>query len=237
MLDLLLPRYCTLCGCDAAGVVCAACAIDLAERWEGPYCDACGRGKAGDAECVACGGRGHGAVDATVRLGEYDPPTRRLLLEAKFRRRPEVAAWLGARLGGAAARRGVGADVVVPLPLHRRRLIARGYNQCEHLARGAAGVLGLPVARPIVRDRATAVQSRQTSVAGRRANVRDVFLLPDPAAVAGRRVLLVDDILTTGATLRSAARCLRGGNPTAIIAAVAAVATMDTHREAEELDA
>jgi competence protein ComFC len=98
-------------------------------------------------------------------------------------------------------------DVVVPVPLHWARQWTRGYNQAELLARFVAGELGLPCERLLRRRRRTAQQA-MLEVAERRKNVRGVFAPARGSRAAGHHVLLVDDVLTTGATLGEAARTL-----------------------------
>ncbi|MFS8544243.1 MAG: ComF family protein, partial [Limnochordales bacterium] len=99
-------------------------------------------------------------------------------------------------------------DAVVPVPLHAQRLAERGFNQAELLARPVAHYCGRPLLRHVLeRVRPTAAQARMP-VGGRRANVRGAFRVRAAAALAGKRLLLVDDVLTSGETAGEAARVL-----------------------------
>ena len=102
------------------------------------------------------------------------------------------------------------ADLIVPLPLHPRRLRARGFNQSELIAAKLAEILAIPVLpRALRRKRNTPFQIKARTRAGRARNVKGAFVAPEQDLVRGKRVLLIDDTITTGATLTEAARVLR----------------------------
>jgi ComF family protein len=132
---------------------------------------------------------------------------------------------LAETLGGAVARRwervGTGAQVVVPVPVHAERERQRGYDQAALIGAVAARQLGLPMARALERERATVAQF-ELGRDERAANVAGAFRLRDreaeARAVAGRWVLLIDDVVTTGATLAACATALRLGGATAVSA-------------------
>jgi ComF family protein len=158
-----------------------------------------------------------------VRLSVYAEPLRSLIhamkyhgrwwvsgdLAERLRRKPEISALLAR------------ADIVTSVPLHWRRQVQRGFNQSELIARSLERA---KFRRVLVRLVPTPPQSLQDSRASRMMNLRDAFALVRPATVAGKHVVLVDDVMTTGATLRSAARALQAGRPSSISAVVVAVA-------------
>lgn len=200
--------------------VCPACAARLAPRLGG-YCPCCGQlgpdPQAAPVVCLDCRRQGR-SWDGLAFHGPYEDLLRELVLGFKFHGRlgqGRLLAGLAAETyGRAAARTGEGAldpagpDLLVPVPLHPRRLAWRGFNQSLELSRLLAARLSRPVQpAALVRIRDTTPQSRLPG-AERRANIAGAFAA-DPACVAGRSVLLVDDVMTTGATVDVAARALR----------------------------
>jgi ComF family protein len=136
----------------------------------------------------------------------------------KYAPRPSIARPLGQLLRQAGAGLLADVDLIVPVPLHRRRERARGFNQAEALAR----TLGPPVCLALRRRVDTPAQVT-VSGAGRRDNVRRAFALERASArLCGRSVALVDDVLTTGATLAACAHALQGAGPLRIVALTAA---------------
>ena len=115
-------------------------------------------------------------------------------------------------------------DVVVPVPLHRLRQIGRGYNQAEVVARRLASRCRKKLARPVVRLRNTESQTNMPSATQREQNMRDAFALLEDRHVRGKHVVVVDDVMTTGATLRAVAQALRPARPASLCAVVLAVA-------------
>ena len=116
-------------------------------------------------------------------------------------------------------------DLLVPVPLHWRRRLQRGYNQSELLCQGIGQIMGRPVnTRAVVRHRYTHQQSLQTS-ADREENVKDAFRLRRPEDIQGKHILLVDDVLTTGATLASCCDALKQANNLKISVATLSIAS------------
>ncbi|GAB2665845.1 ComF family protein [Arenimonas aestuarii] len=203
----LLPWRCLVCTDPGAGGVdlCLACRHDL--PWNRSACARCGLPLPRPAaRCGRC--LGSPPIQASTRaVFRYSPPLDRLLLRLKFH--GDLAA--GRLLAALLAEDLAGAPrpaALVPIPLHRRRLRQRGYDQALELARPLAGVLALPLlADGLQRARATAPQS-ELDARARRRNVRGAFQV-SPGITLPAHVALFDDVMTTGATLAEAARQLR----------------------------
>ncbi len=210
-LDLVYPALCAACGArlDAGrrDPLCGACWTAI-ERVTPPLCDACGAPFAvAVAACGACA-EDRPPWEWARAAGAYRGPLREALHALKFEGRRAVARPLGALLADAAGLPPLaGFDALVPVPLVPARERERGFNQSALLCEPLAAATGLPVRVGWLRRvRATRAQSELDATA-RRTNVRGAFRAT--AAVAGRAVLLVDDVLTTGATAAECTRALR----------------------------
>ncbi|MDP6708581.1 MAG: ComF family protein [Alphaproteobacteria bacterium] len=213
-LDLLLPPQCLNCRgpVDRQGLLCAAC-------WQGiafiapPYCACCGLpfayDEGPDAVCGGCAARAPAFARARAAM-VYDDASRALVLGFKHGDRLEAGAPFGRWLARAGAELLADAELIVPVPLHRWRLWRRRYNQAAVLAQALARASGLEVLPDLlIRRRATASQ-HGLSRSERRRNVSGAFAIKQGRSerLGGACVILVDDVLTTGATVEAAARTL-----------------------------
>jgi ComF family protein len=229
-LDLLLPPTCATCDAtvDAPGLLCADCFV-ATDFVTDPCCARCGAPFAYAAQgglsrqCRQCE-RAPPLYDRARGALRYDAQARRMVFPFKYGDRTELASALAplmARAGAALLR---DATLLVPVPLHRGRLRARRYNQAAMLARALGRLAGKPVAADaLVRLRATRPLHTLAGEARAR-EVTDAFAVrPSRAArVMGARVLLVDDLLTSGSTANACTLALRDAGATGVDVLVAA---------------
>jgi ComF family protein len=201
--DLLFPPQCALCG--AGGVrLCVAC-IDALMPADGRRCDSCWTPLARGDVCRQCTERP--PAFASIRSAYVmDGGARRLAHELKYEGITSLAAPMALLMSECAAVDG--ADLIVPVPLHRSRERARGYNQASELGKHLAAPCAVAFdRRALRRTRATAPLAKTMHREERRAIVAGAFRA-DTARVEGRSIMLVDDVVTTGATLDVCAEAL-----------------------------
>lgn len=150
---------------------------------------------------------------------------QRIIHQLKYKGRKDVGIWLGEEYGRILRDSGFfsGIDLIIPVPLHKKKLMQRGYNQSDQFAIGLSKALKVPVENKLlVRTRATATQTRKGRYE-RWKNVEDLFTLVRPEQISGAHILLVDDVITTGATLESCIMALSSSSGVRIsVAAIAA---------------
>lgn len=216
---------------------CVLCQADLGEESDSPVCPVCWDGMTFApglrrcSECARpmagagsiCSGCVAGAAFGKVwALGPHIGPLREAIHHLKFGGREDLALMLGERLG---AEIKAPYDFLVPVPLHRSRLRERGYNQAELVALGMRKIQNIPVsARTLVRLRDTGHQAKLDR-ASRHRNLDGAFGMRGPIPWRGKSILLVDDVLTTGATASAVAQLLRASGAAAVNLAVLAVST------------
>ena len=152
---------------------------------------------------------GLAGYDFAYSFGYYEGPLRKMIHHFKYGGAAVLAGPLG-ELMVRALPLDLQVDMIVPVPLHWRRKMWRGFNQCELLARPLESRLRVPLVRAIRKTRHTETQASSTP-AQRRSNLTGVFVLAAENIVEGKRVLLVDDVLTTGATVTMCSALLRRG--------------------------
>jgi len=220
--DVVFPPVCHSCNATLPrgdSIACPSCfrAILLVDEWDDAYREAFA--KLNEEKTVA--------DFVAAWYFERDGPLRALMHRLKYGGMTSIGAEFGRVLGERIREAGLGgSDMVVPLPLHASRMRERGFNQCEHIARGVSAVTGSPLRTGVLRRTRFTPSQTPLGHGERRENVRDAFALPPHAlrAVGGRTVLLVDDVVTTGATMRSCAGALHRAGARAVIACAVAIA-------------
>ena len=230
VLDLLLPPNCLTCDApvDLPGQFCPECFRITAFVTE-PFCQSCGvpfiHAAQGGPERICPSCRAHPPEFDRARAAlRYDFQARRVVLPFKHGDRTETAqalARLMARSGAALLQH---AELLVPVPLHRRRLVARRYNQSALLALALARLARLPaVTDALLRVRATASLGDRSAAERVAILAGAVAVRPGRAGrLSGRRVLLIDDVMTSGATANACARVLKEVGATTVDVLVAA---------------
>jgi competence protein ComFC len=212
LLAVVFPSACPACGRllghPGRGPLCEPCWATLPRH----HAVACRCGLPllpGRSTCGRCR-RGRQPFAAGASLGPYEGALRVVLHELKYGGRRRAACPLADALLEEPAVRALVAtsDVIVPVPLHPRRLRERGYNQSALLADAIARRVGRPACSDALVRRLDTAPQAGLSAAARRRNVRGAFAVRRKACVAGRTVTLVDDVLTTGATALACARQL-----------------------------
>lgn len=189
--ELLFPRKCVFCG-------------QILTRNESGLCRGCRTETPEYAEHRQI----HGLDDCCV-VWYYQDAVRESLLRFKFHNRPDYAGVFGPMLAMKMQQRLRGGELLTWVPVSKARLRQRGYDQAELLARVAAKELGIPAVRLLEKFRDNPAQSGIADAESRKENVRGVYRLCPGVDVAGKRVILIDDILTTGSTAGECARVLR----------------------------
>lgn len=199
----LLPESCLLCGADSQdGLLCPDCITDL-PALPAACCPQCAVETTHGERCGACL-KDAPHFNRTIAAFRYDFPVDRIIHALKYGHQLAVAGWLGRRL---AERIIAEHQLVIPLPLHPDRLRERGFNQSAEIARVMGNCLNLTVDRSsLFRNRPTPRQA-DLPLKERHKNVRGAFECS--IDLSGRKILLIDDVMTSGATVNECARILK----------------------------
>jgi competence protein ComFC len=228
LVSLFYPPLCVVCSADidARRYLCVDCS-GKALRIKPPFCDRCSEPFAGAITgTFACANCAHRALhfDAAVAAYRSRGIVRKLVHEFKYRRRfhlrHPLADWLSETLEDPRLR-GRRFDIIVPVPLHPARQRERGFNQAQLLAELLSAKISVPLRGALERIRYTTTQTAFDR-AERMENLRDAFRLRKKMNVRDLRVLLIDDVLTTGSTLSECARVLKKAGAISVHAATTA---------------
>jgi ComF family protein len=211
-LDLLLPLRCLGCGKEG-NLICPACCETL-PKVHLPICQRCGATFSEGNLCHMC--INHPLTIDTIRsVFRFEETVRQAILQLKYKHLKAVAAPLGQLLAEYLRSHPMRGEVLVPVPLHPKRLRERGYNQASLIAQELNKLIGLPVAEDaLIRVRDAVPQARTKSAIERRQNVKDAFACRQ--RLEGKQILLLDDVCTTGATLDACATALKAAGASSV---------------------
>jgi competence protein ComFC len=208
-LNLLFPRWCIGCGKEG-DYICEACSRSL-KAIDPPVCAKCGRplpDSSAYGECSNCRGWQPG-IDGIRAPFLFDSLIRDVIHEFKYRNLRTLGTELAVLLHNYLMVNPIHGDVLVPVPLHRKRLRERGYNQSSLLARELGKLTNLPVVEnSLIRRKYTSPQARTSNINERRGNVADAFACRDNR-LQYKHVILIDDVSTSGTTFNTCAVVLK----------------------------
>lgn len=211
--DSFFPRRCVGCG-KVGGFLCLECLGKL-PRLLPPLCPKCGRPQASGIVCPICRKR-QTEIDGVRSPFRFDEVVREAIHQLKYRNLRAIAPCLAELLADYLRSNPLPGEALVCVPLHPRRLRERGYNQSSLLARELGRRIDLPVIEDcLIRVKQAKPQVRAVDVEERRRNVADAFVCRDEK-VSGKRIILIDDVCTSGATLESCASALKNKGATSV---------------------
>ena len=221
LIGLVYPRLCEVCGTaliDGEETLCLQCLCSM------PTCDI----DDFDSNLIHIRLAGHAPIERAVSGFYYIRDNRftRLIQAAKYEGRPRIAAWLARRMAAELIGKGFfdGIDTIVPVPLHFSKKWRRGYNQSDYIADAISGVTLIPVSHALICRRRHATQTRRNAF-DRWQNARNIYSVAKPAELTDRHILLVDDVITTGATLLSCCETIHQAAPSARISVLSLAIT------------
>ncbi|MCJ7514349.1 MAG: ComF family protein [Dehalococcoidia bacterium] len=213
IIDFFFPRHCVGCG-KIGDLLCPGCSQKL-PRLLPPFCQKCGKHESSGVLCPACWGQ-QTDIDGIRSVFRFEGTVRRAVHDLKYRNLKSIAICLATLMADYMRDNPVPGDVLVPVPLHPRRLRERGYNQSSLLANKLGKLTALPVLEgKLCRLKDSLPQARTTTVEERRKNVRKAFKCQH-GKLQGKAFILIDDVCTSGATLESCAAALKAAGAVSV---------------------
>ena len=212
-LDFIFPPYCVGCGREGA-FICPACRQSL-PRIMPPVCPKCGRPQSSELICPDCV-RWQATIDGIRSPFRFEGIMREAIHQLKYQNLRALAVPLAGMLQEYLSASPLDFDVLVPVPLHGKRLRERGYNQARLLAQELGKLINIPVLDDVlVRRKHTPPQARTATIEERKHNIADAFACSDNR-LRGKHVLLLDDVSTSGTTLDACAVALKTNGAAAV---------------------
>ena len=234
ILDFIYPQHCAICrkhlGREERDV-CEVCWNSLATL-PGPFCPYCRSFyEPGDTTCSFCQSAGRAGEDRRIpmvrSLGRFDDYYKELIHRFKYGKKIPLGRKLARRLGETTNNNFhfLESDFLIPVPLHKSRYRERGFNQSQVVAEEVSKISGISLLNNVLKRKKNTKDQTNLSPQQREENVRGAFVVTAPEMVSGKRIILVDDVITTGATLSECARMLRQAGAERILGMTIAVVT------------
>ncbi len=205
-LGLLFPLHCIGCG-KGGSLICPSCQSELPWIFP-PICPFCGVDKASDSPCTSCPVF-QPVIDGIRSPFRFEAVIRSAVHELKYHNLRALATPLARIMADYLIANPLPCDIIIPVPLHHKRLRERGYNQSGLLAKELGSLTGFPIeTNCLIRHRHTPPQAMTTSLTERHNNLVNAFTCKNNSA-EGKKVLLIDDVATSGATMDACASALK----------------------------
>jgi ComF family protein len=232
LLDFVYPQTCPICRKPLKREekdVCEECWRALA-LLPSPYCPYCksfleDEDEVANHRCAYLSKPEERRILAVRSLGTFDDHYQKLVHRLKYDKKIQLGKRLAQKLGESMSedKEFAGCDMVIPVPLHRARERERGFNQSEVLAEGISRAIGISLAKSILKRKRNTKDQTYLNAQQRAENVKGAFVVAQPERINGKKIIIVDDVMTTGATLNECASALLNSGAESILAATVAV--------------